>query len=147
MRRTRRVRAEAGTQVVELALMTPLLVLLVLIIIEGAAMVRTHQVLNNAAREGAVLSSLSGYGCDATCLTAIKQAVVQYASENSVTITTAQVTLNRSKLIAQPSGISMWASEVTVTHPYSLPLLSGLPWFGIPATVPLSGTAEFRNLY
>jgi len=149
MRRTRRVRAEAGTQIAELAIMTPFLLLLVLIIIEGAAMVRTHQVLNNAAREGARLSSVGDNQCsgDATCLTAIQGAVVQYAAENGVTITTAQVTVNQSKAVVQPSGIAISASQVMVTRPYPLPLLSGLPWFGIPATVTLAGTAEFRNLY
>jgi Flp pilus assembly protein TadG len=145
MRRTRRIRAEAGTQVVELALMTPLLVLLVLIIIEGAAMIQTHQVLNNAAREGARLSSVNDCSGDATCLTAIQQAVVQYGADNGVTITTAQVAVNQSIAVVGPGGVLIPASQVTVTRPYPLPLLSGLPWFSVPATVTLAGTAEFRN--
>lgn len=149
MRRTRRLPAESGTQIAELAIVMPLLLLLVLIIIEGAAMVRTHQVLNNAAREGARLSSVSDYKCDgdAGCLGAIRQAVVQYASDNRVTITTAQVQVDQSKSVVQPSGIGIHASQVTVTMPYPLPLLSSLPWFGIPGTVTLAGTAEFRNFY
>lgn len=47
-----------GTQVVELALVLPLLLFLSLAVSEGAYMIRAHQVLNNAAREGARLAIL-----------------------------------------------------------------------------------------
>ena len=129
--------------------MVPFLLLLVLVIIEGAAMIRTHQVMNNAAREGARLSA-SGqeYECNgsAACLATIQQAVVQYAADNGVTVTTAQVQVDQSMMVMQPSGIAIHASGVTVTMAYPLPLLSKLP-FGIPATITMAGTAEFRNLY
>jgi hypothetical protein len=49
-------RREAGTQIVEFAIVLPLLALLALLVTEGAGVVRAHQVLNNAAREGARLS-------------------------------------------------------------------------------------------
>lgn len=44
---------QRGTQIVELALVTPLLLLLVFIVIEASSFIRIHQVVNNAAREGA----------------------------------------------------------------------------------------------
>jgi Flp pilus assembly protein TadG len=146
MRRTRRLPKEAGTQIAELALMTPFLLLLVLGIIEGAAMIRTHQVLNNAAREGARLSSDNACNGSAACVAAIQQAVAQYGADNGISITAAQVQVDQSKIVMQPSGIAIHASQVTVTMAYPLPLLSKLP-FGIAATIPIAGTAEFRNFY
>ncbi len=45
-----RRRAERGTQIAELAVVLPLLAFLAFIVSEGAGVVRTHQVINNAAR-------------------------------------------------------------------------------------------------
>src|ERR1041385_535103 len=49
-------REARGTQVAELAIVLPLLLFLSLAVSEGAYMIRVHQVLNNAAREGARLA-------------------------------------------------------------------------------------------
>lgn len=44
---------QGGTQILEFALVLPLLVLLTMAIIEGGWFIRIHQVISNAAREGA----------------------------------------------------------------------------------------------
>ena len=43
---------QRGTQLLEFAIALPLLLLLFFVVTEGAGLVRAHQVLNNAAREG-----------------------------------------------------------------------------------------------
>jgi len=47
------MRRQRGSQIVELAVVLPLLVFLTLVIIEGAGLLRAHQVIVNAARETA----------------------------------------------------------------------------------------------
>lgn len=145
MKRTDRQR---GTQLLELAIVTPLLVFLALSICEGAAFVRMHQVLNNAAREAARVAS-SGrdmYCTTAACTSAIRQVAINYANNNGVSITAAEVTVNQNVLVPTPSGIYMRASSVVVSHPYSLQYLPSLPFFNVASTVTLTGSAEFRNL-
>ncbi|MGH9557263.1 MAG: TadE/TadG family type IV pilus assembly protein, partial [Terriglobales bacterium] len=56
--RAQQRRGERGTQVAELAMVLPLLLFLGLAVTEGEGFVRAHQMLNNAAREGAKFSSL-----------------------------------------------------------------------------------------
>lgn len=53
---------QRGTQVLEFALVLPLLVLLSMCIIEGGWFIRIHQVINNAAREGARVASAPNNG-------------------------------------------------------------------------------------
>src|SRR6266545_5874812 len=51
-------RRQRGTQLVEFAVVLPLLVLLTMMIIEAGFFIRAHQVINNAAREAAHVASL-----------------------------------------------------------------------------------------
>ena len=128
----------------ELALLLPLLVLIVMLVLEGSRLVRTHQVLNNAAREGARLSvqqENSGNTAD------IASEVVTYATQNGVPITSGNVTINQTATIPTGSGISMSASVVTVDYTYTMNYLSVFSWLGVPTTFPLQGAAEFRNFY
>ena len=140
---------ERGTQIVEMAVALPLLLFMALVVIEGAAMIRTHQVLNNAAREGARLSiHLENKDTPNFSATpAIKDAVVAYAAANGVTITTANVTINQCILQPTPSGTNQFASRVVVQLSYTLRYLPHIPFTSAPTTVPLAGRAEFVNFY
>jgi Flp pilus assembly protein TadG len=160
----RRRRRERGTQIAELALVLPLLAFLALVVSEGASFVRVHQVLNNAAREGARLSSLQEnsplYGGDINQLIARVQ---YYAYCNGVnlqggsfacvspptSLVTCQnpsVTIDQNVIApAAPQNLTM--SSVTVQCGYPLTYLPKLPWFSVPKTISLTGSAQFRNLY
>jgi Flp pilus assembly protein TadG len=128
----------------ELALVTPLLILIALLLIEGGKIARVHQVLNNAAREGARLSSLPEHHN----LTAdIAKRVVGYAAANGVTITTANVTVDQDRTILMPDGINTSASRVAVTYTYTSTYAAAFSWLGVPTQYPLSTNAQFRNLY
>ena len=62
---TRRFRrADDGVELIEMALVTPLLLLLVAGIFDFGFMFRSWEVVTNAAREGARVGVLPGYGCE-----------------------------------------------------------------------------------
>jgi Flp pilus assembly protein TadG len=129
---------------VELALMLPLLILMIMIVLEGSALVRTHQILNNAAREGARLSVIEesrGHTAD------IVTQVIAYAAQNGVTLTAGEVVINQSAWIPVAGAPAIYASQVTVTHSYTFNYLAVFAWLGVPSTYALQGAAEFRNYY
>jgi Flp pilus assembly protein TadG len=144
MRRTRAASKERGAMLMELAIMLPLLILLIMLVLEGSRLVRTHQVLNNAAREGARLSVLQENQGNTGDITS---EVVAYATLNGVPIAPGDVTINQGASIPTPSGVSMSASVVTVNYSYTMNYLSVFSWLGVPGTYVLQGSSEFRNFY
>ena len=159
MKRSSLRERERGTQIVEMAVALPLLLFLVLVVSEGAGMIRAHQVLNNAAREGARLSIMlenkdpDPTDNDTTVTDAIKDQVVAYAQANGlvasrgVNLTTADVTINQCVQQPTPGGAIWFASRVVVQTNYQLRYLPRLPWFNVPNGVPIAGRAEFVNFY
>jgi Flp pilus assembly protein TadG len=135
---------ERGTALVELAIVTPLLLLLSLTVMEGGAMIRTHIVINNAAREGARFSSLEE---NAGNVSGIQQVVVSYAAMNGVTISAAKVAVTQTVAVPGPNGVWMTASEVTVQHPYTMEYVPRLPGAQVGEITMLFGRAVFRNFY
>jgi Flp pilus assembly protein TadG len=135
---------ERGTALVELAIVTPLLLLLSLMVMEGGDMIRTHIVINNAAREAARFSSLEE---NAGNISEIQQVAVSYAAMNGVTISAAEVTVTQTLAVPGPNGVLMTASEVTVQHPYDLQYVPKLPGAQVGEITVLFGRAVFRNFY
>lgn len=143
MRRINRL-DDRGTQLAELAIVTPMLLLIALLLIEGGKIARIHQVLNNAAREGVRLSSLPEH----KNLTAdIANRVVGYAAANGVSITAADVTVEQDLTIPMPNGVNTSASRVAVSYTYTSTYAAAFSWLGVPTQYPLSTRAQFRNLY
>jgi Flp pilus assembly protein TadG len=149
-------RSERGTQLLELALVLPLLLFMAMLVSEGADFIRVHQVLNNAAREGAKFSTLPVNNCNlaptpADCVTAIRNVVVQYASNNNVTIANpgTNVVVDQAATRVVPSGAvaGFYTSRVTVTFSYPIVYLKIAPGFTIPNSITLVGSSEFRNFY
>ena len=144
MKPIKRRSGERGAMLMELALLLPLLVLIIMLVLEGSALIRTHQILNNAAREGARLSVVKeNQGSTADIVTQ----VVAYAAQNGVTITAANVTINQSAWIPVAGAPSISASQVTVNCSYTFHYLAVFAWLGVPSTYTLQGAAEFRNFY
>jgi Flp pilus assembly protein TadG len=150
MRRTDRRPGERGTATVEFALLLPVMVVLALIVSEGAAVIRTHQILNNAAREGvrvAIVPENQPYNgvSNSGVIAAVKNAAITYAANNGVTISASNVTVNQLLMVPGAGGVGLKASQVTVTYSYAL---TYLPNFGsISASIPMSVSAEFKNFY
>jgi Flp pilus assembly protein TadG len=138
---------ERGTIVVELAFVLPILLFLFVGVVNYGLILREYQIVQNAAREGARLSILRTYRINqssdqAATLAAIKARVVDYASQENITINPADVTVDQNRTIDMGGGITGFASQVTVT--YTRPLLIGNGWpFG---PVALKGEAIFQNL-
>jgi Flp pilus assembly protein TadG len=157
MKRTtdKRRNSERGTQLLELAIVLPLLLFLGMLVSEGSDFIRVHQVLNNAAREGAKLSSMPENWCKGTtqeisdCQNSIVSAVVQYASNNGVTLPAANVVVNQQAAWVVPAGAAtgFWVSQVTVTYSYPIVYLKIAPGFTIPDSILLRGSSSFRNFY
>jgi Flp pilus assembly protein TadG len=136
---------QRGAVMVEFAIILPLLLFMFVGIVDFGLIIREHQILQNAAREGARMSVFQLYRIvspgDAN-ETAIKNRVVQYLQQENITIAAGDVTVNQNYPI-DLGGVSAWGSQITVT--YSRPLLVGSGWPFGPAT--LRGEVVFRNLY
>ena len=61
----RRLRSESGAELIEMAMVTPILLLIVGGIVDFGFLFRAWQNVTNAAREGARVGVLPAYGCDA----------------------------------------------------------------------------------
>ncbi len=107
------IRSERGAELIEMAIVTPILLLLVMGIVDFGFLFQRFVVLTNAAVEGARVASMPGYTA------ADAQARVQaYATNGGVPgAVTAVVTP-----VSMPgAGGGTWPGvEVTVTHVYNL---------------------------
>jgi Flp pilus assembly protein TadG len=142
-------RQQRGVAAVELAIILPLFGILLLGIIEVGSLARDHQVLQNAAREGARFSSLpanrtQGVTNGADVETRIKNRIIDYLDNERITVTAGDITVNQLYEMTY-AGITIPASEITVT--YNRPVLfPGIAnWFTLSSTV--RGKAIFRNFY
>ena len=154
--RAKQRQQERGTQVAELAMVLPLLLFLGLAVTEGAQFVRAHQMLNNAAREGAKFSSVQKITNPAPVIEGVVDTYLKNASSNkmcqsatgcNVSSPLAVVTVDQCVTVVMPSGINKFGSQVDVTYAYQLQYLPKLPWFSLPGTVNLRGRSEFVNFY
>jgi Flp pilus assembly protein TadG len=140
--------AEQGTALVELAIVLPFLVTLFLAAVDLGVVLREHQILQNAAREGARFSALprnwvSPVNPTAT-LDSVQQRVVDYLAQENITVAKANVTVNQQYPITVGS-MTVTGSQITVTYTRSL-VVAGAPLLPA-AQVSLTGQSVFRNLY
>ena len=139
---------QRGTVLIEMAVVLPLLTLLLIGIVNMGFLIREHQVLQNAAREGARYSSLQGNRIatagDAT-EQAIKTRVQRYLAQERITIALSDVTIDQNYTYAADASTTVTASKVTVSYSRSMLMAAGWLWPLGPQT--LTGKAVFRNLY
>ncbi|MCX6614996.1 MAG: pilus assembly protein [Acidobacteria bacterium] len=145
----RKPNRQRGIAAVEVALITPILVILFLGIVDVGLLIWEHQIIQNAVREGARYSalpfnSLAVSSDPATTLSNIKQFVVNYAARQNVAIGAANITVNQQYPIAV-NGLTAYGSQVTVSYPRSL-VMPGGGMLGF-TQVNLGATSIFRNLY
>jgi Flp pilus assembly protein TadG len=140
----KRLRGEEAAQLVEFALVLPMLLLIVLGIAEFGFIFQRYEVVTNAAREGARMAVLPGYtdaDVDARVRTYMTQGRVPTTGANpSVVITNVSIAVG-----AGLPPINAKRVVVTYTHTYTfVPRISG--WFGATyTTVPLKAVAEMRK--
>jgi Flp pilus assembly protein TadG len=136
-------RGERGAELIEFALVLPLLLLVVLGIVDFGFMFQRLEVVTNAAREGARIAVLAGYST-----IDVKDRVNDYLLEGGVPIvvgTNPVINVNQVPL-AVPGGGTITAEQVQVTYTHTYMFLSGLAsWFGGSfSTVPLNAVSTMR---
>ena len=134
---------------VELAFAIPIMTLIMVLIVDVGLIVREHQVIQNAAREGARFSCLpenwvSPVNPGAT-IAAIQQRVVDYAAQEGIIFNSGDVTASQNYPIPISGGLTAYGSVVTVYYTRSM-LIGAIPL--LPTnSMTLAATSLFRNLY
>jgi Flp pilus assembly protein TadG len=109
---------ERGSALLEAALITPLVLLIMVGIFEVGRAYQTWQVLTNAAREGARAAVVPG--ADGTT---VKELVRKYMSDGQLgSAASATVTVDQSASFVV-NGTSIGASQVTVDYPFTFTML------------------------
>jgi Flp pilus assembly protein TadG len=140
---TRCRRSERGAELVEFALILPLLIFIILGLIDFGFMFQRFEVVTNAAREGARIAVLPGYApADVTAR------VQSYLTNGGVAATTSNTTVSVTNVpIAAGAGPALTGKRVQVT--YASPYLFLGPfsgWFGGSfTTANLTGVAIMRD--
>ncbi|HJR59030.1 MAG TPA: TadE/TadG family type IV pilus assembly protein [Vicinamibacterales bacterium] len=133
---------EKGAQLVEFALVLPLLLLVILGIAEFGFMFQRYEVLTNAAREGARIAVLPGYANQD-----VEARVAAYLDAGRVPTTAGNpvVTVTTEPLVV-PGGTTITMRRVTVTYTYTYMFLNAIAgWFGAAYTTQqLSAVSEMR---
>ena len=141
----RRGSSEDGSQLVEFALVLPMLLLVVLGIAEFGIIFQRYEVVTNAAREGARMAVLPGGYTDAD----VQARVRTYLTNGRVANTVANTVILVDDVQVPVGGgrPPLSAKRVTVTYTHSYLFLGGIgAWFGSTyTTVPLQAVAEMRD--
>ncbi len=130
---------QRGTQILEFALVLPLLLFCAFVVIESASYVRMHQVINNAAREGAHFAAMPG---NRSNLATVQTVVKTYAKNNYPSLDTNKVTVsvNAAGTALTSTGITLNTSKVVVTYSYPLKYLPAVSFLPAITCVDANGT-------
>lgn len=138
----RRLREERGAQLVEFALVFPLLLLLTAGIIDMGLVIKDYQVVTNAAREGARLGALEGIGDDlvvARVNTYLESGGLRAVAETDV----AEVE------VGGGAGPTFTAVDVVVSYPHAVLMLAPVTGLfealSFPSSVTLRARATMRR--
>ena len=147
LRRSPRSRAasERGAEIIELALVTPLFLLLIAAMFDFGFLFRNWEVVTNAAREGARLGVLPDYVCDDTT-TDVKDRIDDYMAASGISDTDAYtVSVNTTAVDTAAGTFNACVVQVELTQP--LPTLSviGTLTGGSFASVMVRGNAVMRT--
>ena len=147
LRRSRRSRAasERGAEIIELALVTPLFLLLIAAMFDFGFLFRNWEVVTNAAREGARLGVLPDYVCDDTT-TDVRDRIDDYMAASGISDTDAYtVSVNTTAVDTAAGTFNACVVQVELTQP--LPTLSviGTLTGGAFGDVPVRANAFLRT--
>ena len=143
MARLTRVRAlardERGAELIEFALVFPILMLLLAGILDFGMLLRNYEVVTNAAREGARVAVLEGYDEDD-----VEVRVQEYLDASGLAGTPTVTLVNVP--VTTPAG-TFTARSVTLDYTYQFAVLGGIGAFfgGEFGSVPLQAVAVMRS--
>lgn len=142
-------RSEQGHLIVELAVIVPFLALFLLTVVDLGLVVREHQVLQLAVREGARFAALpenriSTSSSPSATEERIRQRVLECLQQENIAVEETDIRIDQEVRI-DIGGTVVGASEISVTYNRPL-LLLGAPL--LPAgSLELSARSVFRNLF
>ena len=131
-------RSERGAELIEFAIVVPILLLLISGIVDFGMMFRTYEAVTNAAREGARVGVLPGYApAD------VQARVNAYLGAAGLT---GMRTINVANVPVATGAGTFTARSVTVTYTYQFVVLGGIaPLFGGSfGTIPLQAISVMR---
>jgi Flp pilus assembly protein TadG len=135
-----RVRRARGAELVELALILPILLIIIAGIVDLGFMFQAFMVVNNAAREGARVRVLPGYSnADATAR--VNSYVSASGLSGSATTSVAPITITNGGAGAPTSN----GFRVTVQYPYTFTLLGPVMAAGGIGSVMLTARSAMRS--
>ena len=118
-----RWRSERGAELIEFAIVAPILMLLLAGIFDFGMMFRTYEAVTNAAREGARVGVLPGYA-PADVQSRVGQYLTAAGLSGAYTVNVVNVP------VATGAGV-FTARSMTVNYPYQFVILGGVgPMFG-----------------
>lgn len=141
---------ETGAAIVEFAIVLPILAILLAGGLDMGLLTMDHQILQNAAREGARYAAMPGSYIpdDPTALARIRQRVRDYLDGEGITVADGDITVVQGSPgceVTYPDGTTVGCSEVRVVFSRQL-YFPGLTLLGV-NPVDIEGVAVFRNLY
>lgn len=146
---TRKAKSERGAELIEFALVFPLLLLVVLGIVDFGFLFQRLEVVTNAAREGARLAVLPGYDT-----ADVRARVCDYVLNGGVPVSgTCGATASNPTVLVEDHNIPVAAGgtvsgkRVTVTFSHNYMFIGGVAsWFGGTFTsVPVRSVAIMRD--
>ncbi|NOT25176.1 MAG: pilus assembly protein [Acidobacteria bacterium] len=142
----RRLRSEQGSELIEMAMVTPVLLLILAGIFDFGFLFRGWEVVTNAAREGARVGVLPSYDCNPGSPADIQTRVDAYMSASGFSDPSAYTVTIEAPTIATSAG-TFTACAVRVSMSQQLPSLSVFTqFFGSAFTsVPIAGSAVMRT--
>ncbi|MGH9413302.1 MAG: TadE/TadG family type IV pilus assembly protein [Terriglobales bacterium] len=135
-------RRQGGQTLAEMAIVLPLLALLIFAVIGLARLANVNEALHNACREGARWSAIPDATTGALPSSSdITSRVLQYAADDGITLTAAEVTVDQDVLQSE-DGLATTFSQVQIAYPFQFltPMMADL----VP-TLTLHPQAEMRN--
>jgi Flp pilus assembly protein TadG len=143
------LRSERGAELIEFALILPMLLLIMLGIVDFGFMFQRYEVLTNAAREGARIAVLPGYTTED-----VEARVCAYVETGGLPLTGACPIPSNPVIdvddvtIAMPAGTALEGKSVSVTFTHSYMFvgpIAGLFSGTFTTTFPITSTAVMRN--
>lgn len=140
----RGLKSERGAELIEFALVLPMLLVIVLGIVDFGFLFQRMQVMTNAAREGARIAVLQGYAI--TDVQARARAFVQTGGVPT-TATNPAVQVTNVTIPTGAGGPTMTGRRVEVTYTHQYLFIGPIAgWFGGTFTsAPVRGIAIMRN--
>ena len=139
-----RLQSERGAELIEFALVFPLLLLIVLGIVDFGFLFQRMEVITNAAREGARIAVLPGYA-----VADVQARVTNYVQTGGVptTATNPAVAVTDVSIPTGAGGPNLTGKRVQVTYTHSYLFIGPVAgWFGGSfTTVPIGAVAIMRD--